>query len=78
MEHDQTKALTAATELCGCNSLKSFMRRMNTKLMEYLGFTDINIMFLDPEKSDLYTITFGDDLLRLEITNYWLSKAKTK
>ena len=26
-----------------------------------MGFDDINIMFDDPEKDSLYTITFGDD-----------------
>ena len=29
--------------------------------MPYMGFDDINIMFDDPEKDSLYTITFGDD-----------------
>lgn len=37
------------------------MRTMNRVVMNYMQFTDINIMFHDTERDSLYTITFGDD-----------------
>ena len=37
------------------------MRCLNKMLPEFLGFNEAMIMFLDDEKEELYTITFGDD-----------------
>jgi len=34
---------------------------MNSHLLAFLGFGDINILFHDEEKGQLYTITFGDE-----------------
>lgn len=37
------------------------MREMNNQLTKFFGFEDVNILFHDPEKEQLYTITFGDE-----------------
>lgn len=42
-------------------TLRGLMRTMNKVVMNYMQFTDINIMFHDQERDSLYTITFGDD-----------------
>ena len=42
-------------------TLRGLMRTMNQVVMNYMQFTDINIMFHDSERDSLYTITFGDD-----------------
>ena len=44
-----------------CDTLRGLARQMNTMLKEYLSFETINLMFKDPEKENLYTITFGDE-----------------
>ena len=37
------------------------MRETNSQLMKFFGFNDISVLFHDPEKDQLYTITFGDE-----------------
>jgi len=54
------------------------MRTMNKVVMEYLGFSDINIMFHDQEKNILYTITFGDDEEAFLKMKENLKRAKTE
>ena len=44
-----------------CSTLKGLMREMNKKVAPFFGFQNINVMFHDPEKFNLYTITFGDE-----------------
>ena len=34
---------------------------LNKKLPNFLGFNQAMIMFLDVDKEELYTITFGDE-----------------
>lgn len=48
-------------EIMLCDTLRGLARKMNVMLKEYLHFDTINIMFKDPEKPNLYTITFGDE-----------------
>ena len=44
-----------------CTTLRGLMREMNNQLTKFFGFEDITILFHDPEKEQLYTITFGDE-----------------
>ena len=37
------------------------MREMNSHVLSFLGFGDINLLFHDSENNQLYTITFGDE-----------------
>ena len=48
-------------EIMLCDTLRGLARKMNVMLKDYLNFETINIMFKDPEKDNLYTITFGDE-----------------
>lgn len=48
------------------------MRCLNKMLPIFLEFNQAMIMFLDSEKEELYTITFGDE----EENNYALQKKR--
>jgi len=37
------------------------MRTMYNVYKNYTGFDEMNVMFHDPEKNQMYAITFGDD-----------------
>lgn len=76
MADDGEKSIEVASQLSQCQTLKGFMRKMNTLLLKYFGFEAITVMFLDPEKDELYTITFGEDDERAADLEYALSKAK--
>ena len=78
MRHDQTTAIETALKMAKHNTLRGLMRDMNEKLVNYFGFEAINIMFVDPDKKELYTITYGDDEARKELLNFRLERALTE
>lgn len=60
-EKDWTGAIDMAHLFSKCKTLKSLMREMSAHVNDYLDFTDISILFLDPEKKQLYTITQSNE-----------------
>lgn len=48
-------------KIMGSHTLRGLARQMNGMLKSYLSFDIINVMFKDPEKETLYSITFGDE-----------------
>ena len=51
LKQDQAIANQMAVHFSSSNTLKGLMREMNKALSEFLRFQDINVMFLDPEKT---------------------------
>lgn len=61
MANEQQRSIAMVQHMSRCTTLRGLMREMNSHLLEFLGFGDINVLFHDQEKGQLYTITFGDE-----------------
>ena len=61
MANEQQNSITLVSHIAKCTTLRGLMRETNSHLMNFFGFNDINVLFHDPEKDQLYTITFGDE-----------------
>ena len=61
MNNEQQNSIALVSHIAKCTTLRGLMRETNAHLMNFFGFDDINVLFHDPEKDQLYTITFGDE-----------------
>ena len=55
------QSIQMVKKIMKCDTLRGLARSMNEILKDYLNFETMNVMFKDPEKENLYTITFGDE-----------------
>jgi hypothetical protein len=69
------KMITKCTQ---SDTLRGLMRTMYNVYKSYTGFDEMNVMFHDKEKDNLYSITFGDDDEHFQNVKNALKRATTE